>query len=1035
MSVRTQADGRFEAGDIVTATLTFAEPVTVEGAPTVAVTFGDVERRAAYARGSGGERLTFTYTLAEGEVWQGTLGLSGDSLDLDGGSIVSVGGGLAAALGHPGLAPDPAHGVDAEPPKLLRGEIDGGTMTLWFSEALDPDSTGGEFHMAVEVPETGVVGFRATGDVAIDGARVTVGMGERLPRATAGLERNFVRYVRRADGADGAIRDLAGNPVLTPHGSRRTTQDGTVETRYVKIDLVNVTGTGSSVTGVAVVSDAGDDDTYALGETIRVEVTFAEAVEVDTGGGTPRLKIKMNLGWGEKWAAYEGGSGTNALTFVYTVVKANATPHGIAVLANTLEANGGTIRSATTGAALALGHAGLPHDPAHKVDWRLAPVPVAVIGVEVTSDAGADGAYTEGETVEAAVTFDAPVDVDTTGGVPTLALIADTRAGNGGIRRVAYVSGSGTARLVFAYRVVAADGSVGASVRAAASGLKLNGGAIVAAAGGTAASLAFGEAPGVTAVSVGTQDDGRWEAGDAVEVTFTFAEPVAVEGAPSVALSFGGVERRAAYARGSGGARLTFVYTLHEVEVWQGTVGLVADSLRLDGGSISSAGGGLPAALAHSGTESGPARAPASVTAVAVISDAGSDATYGLGETIRVQVTFAEAVEVDTGGGTPRLKIKMNLGWGEKWAAYEGGSGTNALTFVYTVVKANATPHGIAVLANTLEANGGTIRSAATGDDALLGHAGLDHDPAHKVDWRLAPAASSSSGSPAVTGVTVVSDPGEDDTYLLGDTIRVRLAFSEAVEVTGSPGLTIKMDPRWGEKRAVYEGAAGTAALSLTFAWTVVEPNYAPQGIAVLVNTLAPDGGTIRSAATGADAALGHAGLGHDPKHKVDWHPVLSVADAQAREGVDEAVEFEVSLSRAFTGAGHRVRVSYATADGTAKAGEDYTATSGTLTFAAGERVKTVRVPIHDRRPRRGARDVQLEALERGRRAGGRSRGDGHDHEHGPDAEGVARAVRAHGGRAGGRQRAGEARCAAHGRGPGDARRAGAAVVGAGRAE
>ena len=80
----------------------------------------------------------------------------------------------------------------------------------------------------------------------------------------------------------------------------------------------------------------------------------------------------------------------------------------------------------------------------------------------------------------------------------------------------------------------------------------------------------------------------------------------------------------------------------------------------------------------------------------------------------------------------------------------------------------------------------------------------------------------------------------------------------------------------------------------------------------------------------------------------MDWRPALSVADARGREGVDEAVVFEVSLDRAFTGAEHRVTVDYATADGTAKAGEDYTATSGTLTFAAGERVKTVSVPILD---------------------------------------------------------------------------------------
>ena len=71
----------------------------------------------------------------------------------------------------------------------------------------------------------------------------------------------------------------------------------------------------------------------------------------------------------------------------------------------------------------------------------------------------------------------------------------------------------------------------------------------------------------------------------------------------------------------------------------------------------------------------------------------------------------------------------------------------------------------------------------------------------------------------------------------------------------------------------------------------------------------------------------------------------VSVADARAEEGTDETLDFAVTLSRA---ASATVAVAYATADGTATAGADYTRTSGTLTFAPGETATTVRVPVLD---------------------------------------------------------------------------------------
>ena len=71
----------------------------------------------------------------------------------------------------------------------------------------------------------------------------------------------------------------------------------------------------------------------------------------------------------------------------------------------------------------------------------------------------------------------------------------------------------------------------------------------------------------------------------------------------------------------------------------------------------------------------------------------------------------------------------------------------------------------------------------------------------------------------------------------------------------------------------------------------------------------------------------------------------IAVADAGAREADGAVLQFRVTLDRA---ASVPVTVEYATADGTATAGEDYTPASGTLHFAPGETEHTVTVAVLD---------------------------------------------------------------------------------------
>lgn len=71
----------------------------------------------------------------------------------------------------------------------------------------------------------------------------------------------------------------------------------------------------------------------------------------------------------------------------------------------------------------------------------------------------------------------------------------------------------------------------------------------------------------------------------------------------------------------------------------------------------------------------------------------------------------------------------------------------------------------------------------------------------------------------------------------------------------------------------------------------------------------------------------------------------LFVSDPIIVEGDSPAAVFELRLSQP---APSGMTFTYATADGSAQSGSDYTATSGSVTFAAGDQVHTVSVPITD---------------------------------------------------------------------------------------
>ena len=140
---------------------------------------------------------------------------------------------------------------------------------------------------------------------------------------------------------------------------------------------------------------------------------------------------------------------------------------------------------------------------------------------------------------------------------------------------------------------------------------------------------------------------------------------------------------------------------------------------------------------------------------------------------------------------------------------------------------------------------------------------------------------------PTIESVAVTSDPGVDGGYAIGDEIQVGLTFSEAVTVTGAPQLTLDV----GGRNRTAEYSEGSTTTQLLFTYTVASGDEDTDGIAVVANSLALNGGAIRAGST--NAALTHAALQAND-HKVDGIAPTVTVGGEPRTYVPPGRQFNV---------------------------------------------------------------------------------------------------------------------------------------------
>ena len=334
----------------------------------------------------------------------------------------------------------------------------------------------------------------------------------------------------------------------------------------------------------------------------------------------------------------------------------------------------------------------------------------------------------------------------------------------------------------------------------------------------------------------------------------------------------------------------------------------------------------------------GPARR-SQVTAAGIAADGDRNGEWTTGEPIRVTLQFDEPVRVDTADGVP--SVTLTFGKAAMEATEQSSDGEAAVevmvpfshvaredTLVFEhVVTEDESPIGdITLLADSLSLNGGEIDSLS-GPAVELPHAeaavvgGQIGQPDLTASWSMIPGAHEGSESPFE--IHLRFDEDVDLVEVIGEQHLIDHAFTVA-------GGTIEAIRPARDRRGEY----------LTHEWAirVVPASEEPVTISPVVDLACDQPGAI---CTVDDRSLTEA-----PSVTVHrTEQLLSVADTEVGEGPGAVLVFEVTLARA---GDEPLTVDYETVDGTATAGEDYEAVSGTLSFEAGQTAASVRVPVLD---------------------------------------------------------------------------------------
>ena len=391
------------------------------------------------------------------------------------------------------------------------------------------------------------------------------------------------------------------------------------------------------------------------------------------------------------------------------------------------------------------------------------------------------------------------------------------------------------------------------------------------------------------AVTSDPGNDGEYVKDDAIEITATFSEAVAVTGTPKIKLKLNDASSadRASYdAADSTATELKFKYTVRAPDYSHDGINLVKNALILSGGTIKNQAGTVDASLTTNRTQPNSTHRihiKPEVDSITVASTPASGTSYATGETIQIDLKFNRKVSVFTDFGTPSLTLI--LGGTPREAAYATTVGDDIVRFEYVVQAGDRDQDGISFRNNAIVWNDGAIirkvhgdvdtlvelkllrvaeRGGTTSTSALAGHRvnavdvlGVDVDPTSLTvaeggdDYYSVFLTAQPSGTVTVTpSVTGSSDVTVNPVSLTFTTVN----WSVSQDVTVSAAQDADADADTATIENTVSGADYGSVVADDVAVTVTEDEKVSSKVTLTVSapTVAEDAGTTQVTVTGA---------------------------------------------------------------------------------------------------------------------------------------------------------------------------------------